>query len=239
MNMSYLRAFVLTLIFALLFPAVASAKWWNPASWKKKAVPETIQVVQETFPPATATTTPVATTTPAASPVDDLEKRINDLLKENSDLKNEIAKYRKNANSCKLELEKKTAALATARVEFSDYKFQYSWDGRTMKIASPSPRQLLIKEFEFKIKDTSSTLTAFLGEESIEDLYASINGEKYNLIRFDRAFKYTGKPIKIDGTTTITIVVKGQSGNTYFTDPVLSKWLIWDETSNKQVRIGY
>lgn len=226
------KVVTLALVLALGAPASLSAAWWNIKTGKvTRPTPPPVEKPVET--PATSTTTdPVDTTINS-----DWEKKLEALTKENVDLKKKVSSYQKEINSCKLDLKAKTVALSTAAKEYSDYKFKYSWDGKMMKFTSPTSRKLSIRAIKFELKDTPTTISAFSSEEFLDEAYLLIGTKRYELERYDRTFKYTGGPINIDNATIIIVIVRGGSGDTYFTNPVKSEWILWDETNDKQVKI--
>lgn len=81
----------LSLIGVLLFPAVASAAWWNPLtwSWSQTQTPGTIEDISSDtdLPPADFSTT----TTPIASDNSDLLAQIEELKLENKSLTNQLS----------------------------------------------------------------------------------------------------------------------------------------------------
>ena len=245
-----MRKFLIIILLLILgAPAPLSAAWWNLKIWRKPA-PAPQPSLNETLvnkaleTGSTTSTSSVQTSSPQASATSskvevgksELEKKIETLLKENADLKKKISSNQTEINSCQIELKAKAIALSGVR-DYSDYKFKYSWDGRLMKFPSPTSRKLSIRAIQFGIKETPTSMTSFIREESIEEAYILMGTNRYNLERSDKIFKHTGSPINIDNSTILLVIVRGKSGDTYFTNPVKSEWVVWDDTADKQVRI--
>lgn len=251
-----IKSIIFILLISLILPNLVFASWWNPVSWLK-----TEKVLQNNVFISTSTDSNIITKNDSDSEVINLKKQISDLLKQIEILKDsklevkEIIKeipvekiiyqdkiiekivYRDNYIPCQQDIISQPNIYED---KFSDFIFEYTYDREagSLKMTSNTSRDLILKKAVFKIpieyiNETFTNQRMILNSTRYYYYYSlerSSNGIFSYVGNGDIKIKY-GNQIIIDIDTPEHKISKKD------VDFVLSDWIIWDNTTNKQVRI--
>ncbi len=249
-----MKKFLLSLsVVAFAVPNIVSAVWWNPASWfENKTVPITeeqkvntdiqseVSVKEDLKIEPVIKEKIIEKTITVDNP--ELQKQINSLLQENADLRVKVSSLASSLNICKATPVSKPETTSSG---YSDFNFSYVLTTNKITFPFSTSRDIVIKKAVFHIRETDIGDTRKIG--SIQRLEVSTSTASkplyYNLENSGSKFTFLGTGIALKGKEIMVINVSianssgGKETETFYMVPDFSEWEVWDNTTDKPVRV--
>lgn len=237
---------IIILAIAIVIPQVASAVWWNPFSWfesEETFINKVKYQATTTEEKIESQTEPIIETKDEPKPViqekiiektitvdnPELQKKINALLQENIDLKSRIVSLTTNLNSCRASNAESISNSDTGgntEVIYSDFNFNPTFNNAysaNVLLIPQTSREIIIKKAVFNTDDPRNVVSVSVGTKVFEK-------------QGDSTFVYIGSGIPISHSLVFTVYYGGTAGIGKIT-PDFSKWEVWDNTTNKPIKM--
>lgn len=256
------KYFIIFFITILIIPFIALASWWNPFSWfnndedlnlvnsqptttkeetDTSVKSQTEQIIQEKIIEKTIT---------VDNP--ELQKQIDALLQENIALQSKVTYLTASLNSCKASnTESVNNNTGSTGTSYSDFDFKYTYENNTFTLITSTYRQIILKKavfysVDYRLKDINVTTAIYKLEIGDSSSCSSISPLSLphiicsdNVIDLERQgdeFVYSGAGIPLGEKIHIKVAANN-SAHELTMLPDFSKWVIWDNTTNKPVLI--